>query len=73
MKMYQYDAVNMTKMATTPIYAKQKHFKTLLLWKFWTVFHETLNVAFWTSTNHSSLNYDPGLTLAYFTASQILL
>ena len=47
MKIREHDAGHMTKMAAKPIYGK-KPFKNLLLQNWWTNFHETWYVAFWT-------------------------
>ena len=58
-KIHEYDAGHMTKMAAMPIYGKKKTFKDLLLWNLWTNFQETWYVAFRTPANHSLFKWWP--------------
>ena len=69
----QHDAGHMTKMATMPIYGK-KHFINLLLQNQLTDFQENWYVALGIQ-GHIIVcsNYDPSLTLTYFSARSNLV
>ena len=62
MKIYEYDADHITKMAAKPIYGKH-----LLLRNRWTDFHITWYVASGLQPIVVCPNDDPGMTLTYST------
>ena len=63
MKIHQPNAGHMTKMAAMPIYGKNP-----LSRNHWADFDETLYKVSETYALYYCANYDPGLTLTYFTA-----